>query len=85
MATYPKIDVGMTVAAKPPVSAIEADAAARDLRLDSWFAWDHLQDSSPAAVWGEECRWRVAEGCIRETLLLECAFIQDYPDGAGCG
>lgn len=49
----PKIAVGMTVNAKPPLALVERDvAAARELGLDAVVVWDHLQDFYPAALWG---------------------------------
>jgi phthiodiolone/phenolphthiodiolone dimycocerosates ketoreductase len=61
--SHPKIDVGMYVAAKPPLGSVEAlVAAARDLQLDSVFVWDHFQDFFPAAIWDEEFAWFAAPG-----------------------
>ena len=49
----PRIDVGMTVTAKPPLALVQRDlAAARELGLDAVFVWDHLQDFYPSALWG---------------------------------
>jgi phthiodiolone/phenolphthiodiolone dimycocerosates ketoreductase len=60
---HPKIDVGMYVAARPPLGSVEAlVAAARDMQLDSVFVWDHLQDFVPAAIWDDEFAWFVAPG-----------------------
>jgi phthiodiolone/phenolphthiodiolone dimycocerosates ketoreductase len=61
--THPKIDVGMYVAARPPLGSVDAlVAAARDLQLDSVFVWDHLQDFVPAAIWDEDFAWFAAPG-----------------------
>jgi phthiodiolone/phenolphthiodiolone dimycocerosates ketoreductase len=50
----PKIDVGMTVNAKPPLALVDRDvAAARELGLDAVVVWDHLQDFYPSALWDE--------------------------------
>jgi phthiodiolone/phenolphthiodiolone dimycocerosates ketoreductase len=61
--SHPKIDVGMYVAARPPLGSVEAlVAAARDQQLDSVFVWDHFQDFFPSAIWDEEFAWFAAPG-----------------------
>lgn len=67
---YPKIDVGMTVVAKPPLSVVERDtAAAQELGLDAVFVWDHLQDFYPSALWDEEFSWYTAYNASPHTYL----------------
>jgi phthiodiolone/phenolphthiodiolone dimycocerosates ketoreductase len=61
--SHPRIDVGMYIAARPPLGSVDAlVAAARDQQLDSVFVWDHLQDFVPAAIWDEEFAWFAAPG-----------------------
>jgi phthiodiolone/phenolphthiodiolone dimycocerosates ketoreductase len=61
--SHPKIDVGVYVAAKPPLGAIDAlVAAAQDQRLDSVFVWDHLQDFVPSAIWDKDFAWFASPG-----------------------
>ena len=61
--SHPKIDVGMYVAAKPPLGTVDAlVAAAQEQRLDSVFVWDHFQDFFPSAIWDEEFAWFAAPG-----------------------
>lgn len=61
--SYPKIEVGMYLAAKPPLDTVEAlTGAAEHLGLDSLFVWDHFQDFFPAAIWDNELTWAAAPG-----------------------
>lgn len=61
--SHPKIDVGMYIAAKPPLGSVDAlGAAAADQQFDSLFVWDHLQDFVPSAIWDEDFAWFAAPG-----------------------
>ena len=58
---HPRIDVGMYVVAKTPLSGVEAlVSAAQAQQLASVFVWDHLQDFFPSAIWDEEFAWFAA-------------------------
>jgi phthiodiolone/phenolphthiodiolone dimycocerosates ketoreductase len=56
--TYPRIDVGMYIPAKPPLAGVEQlVSAARQTPFDSVFMWDHILDFFPQAIWDEEFSW----------------------------
>jgi len=55
---HSKIEVGMYVAAKPPIEGVETlVAAAEEHHLASVFIWDHIQDFFPSAIWDETFSW----------------------------
>ncbi len=49
--TAPRIDVGMYVPAKPPLSGVEQlVSVAQQNQFESVFIWDHVVDFFPQAI-----------------------------------
>jgi phthiodiolone/phenolphthiodiolone dimycocerosates ketoreductase len=59
--TIPKIEVGLTLYPRSPLSDVAGlAAAAENQQFDSVFFGEHLQDFFPSAIWDEDFAWFAA-------------------------